>query len=244
MNQSAKSLLALVILICLGASVLGWTTRGIEGVPEAQFWMRASGILLLPAIALLVWADFRRDRVPDILRTRVKKYFERDGFCFAVLPSVKDGRFAWQVLFQNRYERPCNTLVAFRPGTGFVGFGRADLGEVRIEISCDGGGFGCATIPYGIPLAYQGKKQQFELIAVSQFPEGKGKMLRFRDGMRVGKHHKSSADMAVTALSVLALHPHFTHPARFKLRLPERVSTEAVGEQNQQVLWRPGEPMP
>ena len=39
--------LALLILICLGASVLGWTTRGIEGVPDSQIWLRSSGILQL-----------------------------------------------------------------------------------------------------------------------------------------------------------------------------------------------------
>jgi len=244
MNQSIKSVLALVILICLGASVFGWTARGIENVPDSRFWMRASGIVLLPAIALLVWADFRRDRVPDLLRKHVKRYFDRDGFCFAILPSIKDGRFAWQVFFQNRYERPCKALVAFRPATRFIGFGRADLGDVRIEIDCDGGGFGSAMVPYGIPLTYQGKKQQFELVAISRFPGGKGKMLRFRDGMKVGKHHKSIADMAVTALSVVALHPHFTHPATFRVRLPDKVSSEAIGEIDQQILWRPGDQVP
>lgn len=66
-------------------------------------------------------------------------------------------------------------------------------------------------------------------------------MLRFRDGMPVGKHNKSAADLAITALSLLALHPHFAHAATFKLRLPENVSSEAVGEMIQQVLWRPGD---
>ncbi len=237
MNQSVKSIIALVILICLGASVLGWTC-GIEGVPDSRFWLRTSGILLLPAIGLLVWADFRRDRVPDFLRKHVKRYFEQDGFCFMILPSVKDGCFAWQILFQNRFERPCNALVAFRPATRFVGFGRADLPDVRIEVDCDGGGFGSANVPYGIPRTYQGKRQQFELIAVSHFPDGKGEMLRFRDGMRVGKHQKSIADTAITALSVIALHPHFTHPATFKIKLPNDVKVDATGEASQKILWR------
>jgi len=239
-----KSVLALMILVCLIASVVGWTTRGIEGVPDSQFWMRTSGIILLPAIALLVWAEFRRDAAPDFLKAYVKRYFERDGFCFVVLPSIQEGRFFWQVMFQNRYERPCKALVAFRPATRFVGFGRADLAEVRVEIDCDAGGFGCATVPYGIPPTYQGKRQRFELIAISQFPDGRGRMLRFRDGMPVGKHHRSGADVAVTVLSTLALHPHyFTHPAIFKLRLPEKVAAEAVGDVHQQVVWRLGDPV-
>jgi hypothetical protein len=240
MNQSLKSVIALVILVTLGTSVLGWTTRGIEGVPDSRFWMRASGIILVPAVWLLIWSEFRRDRAPDFLRRHAKKYFERDGFCFSVRSSVKDGRFAWQILFQNRYERPCKALVAFRPSAQL--FGRNDLGHAGVEIDCDGGAFGVATIPYGIPSNHQGKKQQFDLIAVTQFPGGKGKMLRFRDGMAVGKQHKSGLDTAVTALSVLALHPHFTHAATFKLRLPDNVQGEASGAVQQQILWRPGDP--
>jgi hypothetical protein len=160
MNQSIKSVLALVILICLGTSIFGWATPGIAGVPGSQFWLRASGVLLLPAIALLVWADFRRDLAPDFLRQRVKHYFDRDGFCFAVFPSMS-----------------------------------------------------------------------------------KGKMLRFHQGMAVGKHRKSIADTAITALSVLALHPHFSHPATIKVRLSANASSEAVGEPSQQILWRPEDVM-
>ncbi len=242
MNQSLKSLLALIILISLGASVLGWTTRGIGGFPESRFWLRASGIILVPAIALLVWADFRRDQAPDFLRKQAKAYFEQDGFCFAILPWATDGRFAWKVFFQNRFERPCKALVAFRPAPGILGVGRPNLGEVRVELECDGGAFGCAEIPYSIDPRYQGKNQKFELMAAARFPEGKGKMLRYRDGLPVGKRHHSGLDTAVTALSVLALHPHFSHAATFKLKLPAGVAAEAVGEVKQQILWRPGDP--
>jgi hypothetical protein len=244
MNRSIKSVLALIILLCLGASTLGWTTRGIEGVANSQFWMRASALLLLPTVGLLVWAEFRRDRAPDFLRKVARGYFERDGFCFAVLPSVKDGRFEWLVLFQNRFERSCKALIAFRPATRFVGFGRAGVSDVRVEIECEGGGFGSATVPYGIPSSYQGKALRFELIAFSEFPGGKGRMLRFRDGVPVGNHHKSMADTAVTALSAVSLHPHFSESATFKVQLPANVNVEAVGDASQQILWRPGDPLP
>jgi hypothetical protein len=244
MNESAKSLLALLILVCLGASVLGWTTRGINGVPNSAFWMRASGVLLVPAIALLVWADFRRDRAPDLLRKWVgKKYFEQNGFCFAILPSVDRGCFAWQVLFQNRYERACKAMVAFRRASLFD-MGKGDLADVRLEIDCDGGAFGVATVPYAVPPECQGKKLRFDLIAFNRYPGGKGRMLRFRQGMRVGRRHKSEADAAVTALSILALHPHFTHSAQLRMKMPNDVSDTAVGEMQQRIIWRPGDAVP
>jgi len=243
MNQSLKSVLALVILLLLAASVLGWATRGIEGVPNSRFWMRMSGILLPPTIALLAWADFRKDRVPDLLRKHVGKYFERDGFCVAVACSISNTHFAWHIFFQNRYERPCKATVAFRPAARNFGIGRPNLGEVRIEIDCEGGAFGCATIPYGIPPKFQGKKMRFEITAVTQFPAGKGRMLRFRDGMPLAETYKSKVDVAITALSTIALHPHITRPATFKANLPKNASNESVGEINRKVLWRPGDPV-
>ena len=95
MNRSLKSLLALLILICLAASILGWSTPGIQGVPTSRYWMRFSGLLLVPATALLLWSELRRDLAPDFLRKLVKRYFEQNGFCFVILPSVQKDRFAW-----------------------------------------------------------------------------------------------------------------------------------------------------
>jgi hypothetical protein len=83
MNQSLKSVVAFLILVTLAAGVLGWTTRGIGGVEGSQFWMRAIGFGCPPLVALLAWADFRKDKAPDLLRKTVGSYFERDGFCFA-----------------------------------------------------------------------------------------------------------------------------------------------------------------
>jgi len=235
MNRSVKSVLALIVIVCLFASAFGWMDHGIKG-------LIVPGSLLAAVFALLIWAEFRRDHAPDFLRQQFKRYFERDGLCFAILPWVKEDAFAWRVFFQNRYERPCEALIAFRPATRFVGFGRASLPEVRVPIRCDGGAFGLATIRFGIPQKHQGRNIQFEVIAFAQFPDGKGKMLRFRDGIRVGRKNRSAADTAVSALSIMALHPHFTHAATLKLQLPIDVQAEASGEITQEILWRPGDP--
>ncbi|HTW94447.1 MAG TPA: hypothetical protein VMD30_06630, partial [Tepidisphaeraceae bacterium] len=97
--------------------------------------------------------------------------------------------------------------------------------------------FGFKSIPYGIPTQYLGTKQKFEVVAASHYSGGRGRMLRFRDGMRAGRRHKSAADTAVTVFSALALHPHFTHAAMFAVRLPDQVPSEAVGESRQTILW-------
>ena len=241
MNQSLKSILALIILVCLGATVLGWTTRGIGGVPESQFWLRMAGIPIIPALALLIWADFRKDRVPDLLRKNVRRYFEREGLCFAVVADASDGQFSWKILFQNRYDRPRSAHIAFRPAAGFLPFNRAKMDEVYVKVDCDGGAYGSATVPFALPPEYLGRKLKFEILAETEFPAGRGKMLRFRDGVHVGNRYKSGADTALMALSGLTGHLHVKKQATFVCRLPEQASSESGGQIVQEILWRPSD---
>ena len=133
--------------------------------------------------------------------------------------------------------------MAFRPARPGFGFRRPALDEVKAEIDCDGSAFGCALIKYALDPKYQGKRVSFELTAVTEFPGGKGKMVRFRDGLAVGKRHKSAVDLTITAPSALALHPHWTSSARFKVRLPQVASSEPRREITHKILWRPGDPV-
>ncbi len=175
MNRSLKSVLALVILVSLVACAMGWTVGGIEGVPSSRFWMRVSGLLAVGALILLLRAEFRQDLAPDFLRRGVKAYFEQNGLCLAVLPSVENNHFAWQILFQNRFERACRSTIAFRPAAPTFGFRKPTLSGVKVEIDCPGGAFGFVSIPYQVESEYQTKQVQFELIASTTFPDGKGR---------------------------------------------------------------------
>jgi hypothetical protein len=239
MNQSLKSLLALLILVCLIASVLGWTTRGIGGVPGSQFWLRCSGIIVIPAVALLAWADFRRDLAPDLLKKAVGNYFEQNGLDFTVIPVVENSCFFWRVLYQNRFERGCSAVVAFRPGGQFLPFTRPDLTEVVVDIECPGAAFGSVTVPYALTEKHQGKLVRFEVRAETTYPNGKGKMLRFRDGRRTSNRYKSGADTALTIASAATGHMHIKNPATFRCRLPKNVAPQAVGVISQRIIWQP-----
>ncbi len=228
-----------MVLVLLGASVLGWTTRGIQGVRESQFWMRACVLPLLLVLWLLVWGDLRREKLPDLLRAVGRPYFEHDGLCFHVTPLVRDRQFFWRVAFQNRYERTCEGVIRFRPAVRSLGITRPALAEATADVRCPGAAFGFAIIPYAIDQRYHGKVIRFEVAAVTRYPEGKGKLLRFRDGLKVGTRHKSGGDLALLALAGLAGHLHYTSQATFKVRLPAQVSDQAVGEETQQIVWQP-----
>ena len=244
MSQSVKSVLALVILITLGAGVLGWTTKGIEGVPDSQFWMRLAPIVTVLSLAVLIWADFRKDKAPDFLRRLTGSYFERNGLCFSISPSTSNGICYWVVLFQNRYERTCHGSIGLRPAVGNLGVIRPSLDEVHFELQCDGGAFGIATMPFGVAAKYQGKKLSFELAAQTNYLDGRGQLLRFRDGVRVGSRNKSGLDTTLTVVSGLSGHMHFTSQAKFRAQMPQGVSesVESTTAAESRILWRPGMP--
>jgi len=235
MNRSVKSLLALVILIGLGASIAGFFGYGLTGAP---LWVWASAIVVVVTTAALLRAEFRRDLYPDLLRQHAKQYFEQGGLCFAIAPWVLDGHFAWHILFQNRYERPCESVIHFRP-TKFLPFGSPGPAEVRATVHCEGGAFGRMFVPAALPTELQGKTQRFELAARTNYLQGKGRMVRFRDGMAVGKSQLNILDTTVSVLSILALHPHFRRPATIKVLLPTGVAPDSLGDPQQEILWHP-----
>lgn len=241
MNQSLKSVIAFLILVTLAAGVLGWTTRGIGGVEGSQFWMRVIGFGCPPLVALLAWADFRKDKAPDLLREAVGSYFERDGFCFAFRVGDEAGRCVWTVWFQNRYERPCRARVSFRPAVKNLGVRRPSLEHIDFELECPGAAFGKVLIPYPVPASEQGYRRSFEVAAVVHYPDGRGALLRFRNGLRVAGRQKSGLDTALMATAALAGHLHYHRAARFTAQLPSNVLTALPPEPapTPLILWMP-----
>jgi hypothetical protein len=241
MGQSAKSVLALVVLLALAAGALGWLTSGVGGYPGATPWLRATPLVGIPALALLVFADFRREKLPNFLRT-FGGYFERDGLCFVILPATDGQRFWWTVAFQNRYERPCRTHLTFRPAVPSFGWRRPQIAEARVEITCEGAAFGTVEISCALPLRYQGKRLRFEVAAATTYPAGRGSLLRYREGMRVGRRQKGAADTALMTVAGLTGHLHYTQSASFLVQLPRiGADTEAAGAPRLEIRWRPGD---
>lgn len=196
-------------------------------------------------LSLLVFLriHFQRDLAPDLL-SQHGKYFDRDGFCFHLLPSEAGGKCVFHLLFQNRYENACIARVALRPVT----FGGAHETMVYMAVRCPGAAVGAAKLEVGVPAKLQGKKVSCDVGADVEYPGGKGKMLRFKDGI-VLRSNTSFVDSFAQTTSLLALLGGsilLHRPARLKCTLPNNVAKELPSSvpEPAKILWEPGDALP
>jgi hypothetical protein len=63
---------------------------------------------------------------------------------------------------------------------------QANVVQVAVGISCDAAAFGKASIWWPVPEEAQGKEVSIDVAASVKYPTGRGRLLRFRDGLRVG----------------------------------------------------------
>jgi hypothetical protein len=236
MGESAKSVLALMMIIGMIGSVFAWMTDGATWRPKAAFPAIALG-----SLATLLWSLTRKDKVPDLLRKACGGYFERDGFCFAILPAVSEGQGRLDVYFQNRFERACRGQVVIRPSQQFF-LNRRPIEMLTVEIECEGAAFGVARVPWAVPAKFQGKRQSFDVGAHVDYPSGRGTMIRYRDGARVGTAKRDVWSGLLTLSGAVGGVVVLAQPAKINLVLPKGI-TESVPEDSPirvETLWRPG----
>jgi hypothetical protein len=188
MNESFKAIVQLAVLILVAVAVCAWT---LSRHPDEVVWAcRVGAPVAAAGLGWWVWRSGRRaDVAPDFLGQRVsRRYYDQDGFCFVPVLAVRDdGLCHVNVYYQNRYSGACDGVVWLRPPARSFSFGRHDLPEVRVKVTCGGGAFGVVSVPVGIGAKYQGKRWAYEVSASSEYPNGRGERLRFGPGMKVGK---------------------------------------------------------
>lgn len=239
MRESIKVVCVVVLMV---ASVTG-----------AVAWMDEPGMTVLriasPAIALLALAvflrmHFRRDIEVDYLRELGGTYFNRSGLCFVPMITSNDGRTYLSVYFQNQYERPCHGRVSVRPARGFW-MNRPNISPATFEIECGPGGFGFARQAIAIPRDIQGKTLPFEVGACAEYPQGRGRQLRFHDGILIRTTLDfSNSARALSVISLLVGIIYLSKPATAKLALPTDVSDQPPSDSTTTVvvLRQVGEP--
>lgn len=187
MGESIKAVLSLFVIIGVFGSWFAWAgdmRQFGEHVPMIRFGLGAGGAL---SLGILLWACFRRDKLPDFLRRVSRDHLECDGLSFIVVPMSKDGICILRIFFQNRYARDCQTRLLLRPSIPTLGIRRPkDLAAIQLTIDCPGGAFGMLDVPYPVPADRQGAKVSFDVGGSTKYPGGCGKAMRFREGARVG----------------------------------------------------------
>jgi hypothetical protein len=242
-GESTKSLLALVMIVA-GLFAAGSWFMAEE--PDATTWQirLVSTAIALLALILILLLQFRRDRARDFLREVAGNYFNRDGFCFAISATEEEGIAWFQVYFQNQQDRPSIGRVALRPARGFF-LTRAKFDLITYEIHCPPVGFGVAYLAVPVPAHLQGKRQAFEVGASVRYPEGRGRRLRFQDGIFL-RANSNFGDSFATALAVAGAATGsivLTSPATVTINLPKNVAEELPTQLAPEIriLWQLGD---
>src|SRR5688500_16359909 len=99
--------------------------------------------------------------------------------CVVILPfGVPAALIAWTD------DKPCVGRVALRAARNFF-LDRNRFETIACEIPCAPAAYGVARIPVPLSATIQGKRQSFGVGASVDFPYGRGRTLRFRDGIVV-----------------------------------------------------------
>jgi hypothetical protein len=243
MGESVKAVCALVLVVASVAAAVAWSASQ----PDAIAWcFRIGGpILALLAVGLILKLHFRADLAPDYLRKQAGNYFNRGGFCFAFGATAVDGICYLDAYFQNQQDQACLGRIALRPARGFF-LGRAKTETVTFEIDCEPAVFGVARIAIPLPQKLQGKRQSFEVGASVHYPRGKGRRLRFRDGifLRTNSNFGDTFGTALTVAGAATGQIVLSKPATTTIDLPVGAVEDLPDDVKPEIktLWKLGDP--
>lgn len=243
MHEFIKGACCVIVLAAVIAAAFAWN----DDRPTPGTWaFRVGGPLLaIATFGAFLKIHFRRDKAPDYLLQITPHFFDRAGFCFAFVLRAENGHCYLDTYFQNKYERPCVGRIGLRPARGF--FGRRDMSAVAFEITCGPAAFGVSTVMLPVPKPLQGSRQKFEVGASVDYPDGRGSMLRFRDGSVI-RTDSEFGDAFSTSLATVAV---FTgalvipgRPPNVSLDLPSAVAEETLSNSEvvTKTLWQLGDP--
>ncbi len=242
MSEFIKVVCVLILMIGSVAGAMSW----LMDPDPIQWALRIGGpIAAVLAFGLFLKIHFRADLAHDYLHDHARNYFNRDGFCFAFTAIEVDGIAYLEAHFQNQRDKPCVGRIALRPARGFF-LTRAKFDTITFEIECAPAAFGYARLAIPVPEKLQGKRQSFEVGASVEYPEGKGRQLRFRDGvfLRANSNFGNAFHTALTVAGAATGMLVLSSPATAKIDLPSDVAEvlEDNLEPEIETLWQLGDP--
>ena len=214
MSESVQAIVALLMIIGMLGSVLVFVNDRVN-------WIVFSGMLTLTfsSFGLLLWSLLRRDKAPDFLTKIGGTLLERDGFCFKLLTTATKGRCYLELHFQSRYEHPSRAMVVLQPSKGFF-LTRPGLASMSVEIECPAGGYGMTSVPWPVAKKFQGKSLSLDVGADVLYPEGRGKMIRYRGGLQVRTAGRDKWKTILTVAGAMGGMIILSNPAKVKIKLP------------------------
>lgn len=238
MGQSFRALLGALLIFSGLAACLFWAITPMR--PFDGFWIGRITCTSLAVISagILIWAKTLKSKAPDLLAKNSKHYFERNGFCFAVIPQISDRGSVLSIYYQNRYAQPCKAKVMLSPlNVAFKDV--SDLPEIEVAVDCLGGEYGRMFCNFGLPLRFKGQKILWNIAATSDYPEGRGELLRLRDGLRVGTVAKVSTGQELAkTVGYLVFHVPKEKPARLMMKFPDATfANDQIGVWVQETIW-------
>jgi hypothetical protein len=243
MGESTKSVCAILMIVGAVAAAVAWTADR----PDATTWgFRVGGpITAILAFGLILKLHFRADLEHDYLRPITGTYFNRDGFCFAFVANAVDGVAFVDAYYQSQRDTPSVGRIALRPARGFF-MTRAKIESITFEIECPPAGFGVARIAIPLHEELQGKRQSFDVGASVRYPDGKGRRIRFCDGvfLRSNTNFGDSFGNALTIASAATGSIALSRPASTTIDLPLGVAEDIPENIPPEIkkLWRLGDP--
>jgi hypothetical protein len=243
MSESIKAVLLFIMAVAAFAGSFAWVAEN----PGPLVWTLRTGgpITAIAAIAGIVFLCIRRDRIADYLRAIAgDRFFNRDGFCFALSITEQDGICYLLAHFQNQYDQPSEGQIALRPARKFFGR-RSQIDPLAFEIRCEPAAFGVAKIPLPVSRDLLGSKQPFEVGASVRYPQGKGTQLRFRDGLflRTDSRFNNAFGTAVSVFGLMSGSFMTVKPATVTFVIPAMAASDVPESATAEVrtLWRLGD---
>ena len=111
---------------------------------------------------------------------------------------------------------------------------------MTVEIECPAGGYGMTNVPWPVGRKFQGKTQSLDVGADVFYPEGRGKMIRYRGGLQVGTAGFDTWKAVLTVAGAMGGMIVLSRTAKVKLKLPVDVE-ESVDDDlpiSTRIVWK------
>lgn len=238
MREAIRVTCMLVIAATLFTAAFAWGND--RPTVSTWVWRITSLVIGAGALVLFLIAHFQQDEIPDYLFEKFGTFLECNGFCFVGRTIEYNGICHLEIYFQSQQDNPCTASISLKPALSLF-LSRASISAIKLEIPCETAAFGVARLPISVLPEFQGTQQTFEVSGFVDYPEGKGKTFRFRDGIVVRDSKLMHA--VTTALSVggaMTGQLIIYKPPSMTLDLPKNVAVDVPWDAKPKVitLWK------